>query len=333
MRKPKIRSATVALMATLFLAVAAPRPALADGCPGIDYADEDYSILLLARLYQTERFQELDAALGCLMKDSRSLRSGKPSSALAYQMFRREMAGRGADGDDLKRIEHWSQQPPVSMFVEFAALRLRYGFAWNARGSASAAKVGDEQWRTFHQGLAGTEAALHRATPELRQTPLWHQLLLAVAGDTRLSRGNMATVFEEAIRRWPANYDLHEVMLSRLVPRWGGSWEQVDAFILHFANQRQGAEREALYARLYAISLLRGGDDPRSTRLDWARMKNGLESLVTLYPDPKHLNLAASFACLYQDEPSLKASLKRIPYDKVRPDAWLSGTDVLKCSA
>jgi len=248
-------------------------------------------------------------------------------------MYRREMRAPGATQADQQRVERWAQQRPSSMFAEFAALRLRYAFSWNSRGSASASQTGDEQWRAFRQGLADTDAALYRASPELQVTPLWHQLLLAVAGDTNTPRSNMASAFDAGVKRWPTNYDFHEVMLSRLVPRWGGSWDHVDDFIQHFANEREGAEQDALYARLYASLLLSMRDDPRETRMNWPRMKRGLEALVTLYPDPRHMNLAASFACFYKDAAFLKTSLGRIPVDLRRPAAWLHGTDLQSCSS
>lgn len=309
-----------------------PRPAAPAGCSAINYADEDDSINFLRMLYQEERFGDLDAILGCLMTDARELSSGKPASALAYQVFRREMRAPGATQADLQRVERWAQQRPPSMFAELAALRLRYAFSWNVRGGAPASKVGEERLRAFHQGLADTEAALHRATPELRDTALWHQLRLAMAGDTTLARGDMASAFEAAVRRWPTNYDLHEVRLTRMVPRWGGSWEHVDAFIQHFADKHKAEQRDALYARLYANLLLTMGDDPRQTRMDWPRMKRGLEALVTLYPDPRHMNMAASFACFHQDAAYFKTAMARLPRERNRPSAWLRGTDSQSCA-
>lgn len=309
-------------------------PAGAAGCSAINYADEEDSISFLRMLYHEEQFEDLEVSLACLMKDTRPLSSGKPASSIVYQVFRREMRAPGAGHADLQRLERWALRQPPSMFVEFAALRMRYVQAWNMRGGAPASRVGEERRRAFYKGLADTEEALHRASLELRDTMPWHQLLLGLAGDTALARGgDMASVFETSVNRWPTNYDLHDVMLSRLVPRWGGSWEHVDAFIQHFSGQQTGEQRDALYARLYANMLLNMGDDPRGTRLDWPRMKRGLEALVALYPDPRHLNMAASFACIYQDAGYFKASMARVPTERVRLGAWVRGTDPQSCSS
>lgn len=320
------------LAAAWSLAAAAPTAARTEGCPGVNYMDQEEAILHLRRMYQEERFPELDATLACLMKDSRTFSSGKPASAAVYLMYRRQMAAPGVNPAEIARVQRWAQQQPTSMFAEFAALRLRYSFSWNVRGGAYASKVSEDKWKGFHEGLAETENAMYRATGELRDSPIWHQLLLALAGDTKTKRADMAGVFDAAVKRWPHHHDLHEVRLTRLVPRWGGSWEEVDAFITRWSGQRQGSESDALYARLYASLLMTMRDNPRATKLEWPRMKRGLEALVTLYPDPLHRNLAATFACVYGDTAYFKSSLQRIPADQLRPAAWLQGTDPAGCA-
>lgn len=314
-------------------AAAAPAQPVSAGCPGVDYLDQDETILRLRAMYREERFAELDAILGCLMRDDRDFSTGKPAVAAVYQVFRRQMPAPGVALEEIGRVQRWAQQQqPPSVFAEFAALRLRYSFAWNARGGAVASKVSDGGWTSFRDGLGETEKALGRASAELRGTPIWHQLLLAVAGDGPDVDADMNAVFESAVKRWPRHYDFHEVRLTRLVPRWGGSWQQVDAFIRHWSTQQQGPESDAVYARLYASFLVPMKTDPRETLLQWPRMKRGLEALVARYPDPTHRNLAASFACAYQDAAFFQASLQRIPQDQLRPAAWLRGTDPHSCT-
>lgn len=306
------------------------------GCTGIDYSDEAVSVAGLFKLYQDERFGDLDAVLTCLSRDTRSFKSGKPASAAVYRMFRR-LNGDSVSAAEIERVKRWSvaaAQP--SVFAEFAALRLRYAFSWKARGGASFSNTPNEQMRAFRDGMSGAEAALYRATAELRNTPMWHQLLLAVAGDLPASQTNMMSIFQDGVKRWPTNYDFHEVVLTRLVPRWGGSWEKVDAFITHHAALLAGSEQDAMYARLYAAVLLAIGDDPKATRIDWNRMKRGLEALVKLYPDPHHANIAASFACYYGDASYRKLTFDRLYSHKedvfeIRGDSWLRVTDPQAC--
>lgn len=122
------------------------------------------------------------------------------------------------------------------MFVRFAELRLRYAMAWNARGADVAGNVPTEGWRLFNEGLAQTEQAILAAPAELKDSPILQNLHLAVVQDISESKTSPRAVFEEGVRRWPDYYDFYEVALTRLVPKWGGSWDAVDAFIAHWSK-------------------------------------------------------------------------------------------------
>jgi hypothetical protein len=202
--------------------------------------------------------------------------------------------------------------------------------AWNARGSDVARKVPKEGWRLFNEGLAQTEQAILAAPAEIKDSPILQNLLLAVVQDMSESKTSPRAVFEEGVRRWPEYYDFYEVALTRLVPRWGGSWEAVDAFIVHWSKRLAMTEGDSMYARLY-MSVISAGANPGETRISWPRMKSSLEDLVSRYPDTSHKNLAASYACGYQDIAYLKTALQRIRAEELAPTVWLLGTDPESC--
>ncbi|MBC5765161.1 DUF4034 domain-containing protein [Ramlibacter albus] len=309
------------------------RAAADEGCPGVFYDDEGSSVQVLLNLYQEERYENLDALLACALQDKKTLKSGKPANAVIYQFYRRAMHAPGSTPAEVQRVQNWAAKRPTSLFAEFAALRLRYAMAWNTRGGRVASKTADEQMRAFQQQMSELEAAMYRASAELRGTPMWHQLLLALAGDARTQRADLASAFDTGVKLWPTNYDFHDVMLTRLVPRWGGSWEMVESFITHYAVQRKDArESDAMYARLYGNMLLATREDPRSTRLDSKRLLRGIDALNDLYPDQRHRNLAASLACFYRDPALFKKHAAYLAGTDYRTSGWLRGTDLPSCS-
>jgi hypothetical protein len=297
----------------------------------INYNDHDEAVSRLRHLYQSSNFAELDATLACLLSDPRRFQSGKPGASAAYWFFRREMPAPGVDAAQEARVKEWRRQKPDSVFPAFAALRLKYALAWNARGSSSAKDVPGGGMQSYQQGLLQTEKSLIEARKEFRQTPIWQNLLLALGLDAEQGKSDPGAVFEEGAKRWPDYYDFYEVVLTRLVPKWGGSWETVDAFIVGWTKQLQASEGESLYARLYA-SVVFSGADPRETRLDWARMKQSLDELIKRYPDPVHKNWAATLACAYGDLAYYKVSMQRIGAQEMRPQAWIRGSDPGSCS-
>lgn len=308
-----------------------PRPVVSGSCIGAE-DDHDEVVRDLRVLYMAQQFAELDARLACLMRDPKRFRSGKTGSSAVYGMFRRHILARGVHPQEVATLNRtWREQVPDSIFAEFAEHRLRYAMAWRSRGTSAAHDVTAAGWKDFRQWLVDTEHGLLQARKELRQTPLWHNLMLATVLDMSDGRAKAAVVFEEAVKQWPAHYDFYEVALTRLVPRWGGSWGQVDAFIDRWSDRRRSSEGHSLYARLYA-SVVADGASPHETRLDWPRMKRGLDDLIARYPDPVHKNLAASFACAYDDRAYLEASLRRIAPHESRPAVWIEGTDPVTCA-
>jgi hypothetical protein len=95
-------------------------------------------------------------------------------------------------------------------------------WGWEARTTARAAHVTQEQWRVFHERLHIAEEQLLEAA-ELRPewvTP-WRQLLTSGRGMS-LGPAVNETRFDAGLRRDPLDLDIHTEWLSQLQPRWGG---------------------------------------------------------------------------------------------------------------
>jgi Domain of unknown function (DUF4034) len=296
----------------------------------INYASHDKTVQNLRQIYQSSRFSQLDEILFCLIRSPERFQSGKSGASAVYWLFRREMPAPGLSPSALSHLLKWKKEKPQSAFVRFAELRLQYATAWNMRGSNVARDVPTEAWRMFNDALAKTEQAILTAPTELRDNPILHNLHLAVVQDMSESKMSPRAVFDEGVRRWPGYYDFYEVALTRLVPRWGGSWEDVDAFIIHWSKQLAAKEGDSMYARLY-ISVISAGAHPDETRISWPRMKSSLEELVGRYPDTTFKNIAASYACRYLDVTYLKVKLQQIGADQIEPSVWVRGTDPENC--
>src|SRR4051812_21389366 len=178
-----------ALVLACLLSSVAPRRAHAEGAADcMATTEQDQAVQRLQILYRQEQFAKLDAAMACLMAAPAGFSSGKPGGAAVYWMFRRQMPAPGADASEAARIARWRQQRPASMFAEFGGYRLQYANAWAARGMSAADRVGQTAWASFDTQLTQVEAGLLEASPELRSTPIWHTLLLAVVQDMRSPR-------------------------------------------------------------------------------------------------------------------------------------------------
>ncbi|MFF0598510.1 hypothetical protein [Streptomyces antibioticus] len=95
-------------------------------------------------------------------------------------------------------------------------------WGWEARTSARASEVSQEQWRTFHQRLHIAEEHLLEAA-ELRPEWVapWRRLLTSGRGMSLGTAVNEARL-DAALRRDPLDLETHIEWVSQLQPRWHG---------------------------------------------------------------------------------------------------------------
>jgi hypothetical protein len=306
----------------------APSPS-PDLCTGDDWSSWSLTHQRVGFLFTIEQWGLLERALKETVPSKRVYPGGDSPASAVYWAFRALMPAPGPIDDARRKVEAWKKAVPDSPYVEFAQARLAYASAWNARGTGGAGSVSKEAWELFGLRLGEAEQTLYSASPALKDTPLWHHLLLAIVQDVPGSRANghdnkADGVFALAVRTWPRYFDFYELRLTRLVPRWGGSWGAVESFIDRWSRQLSATEGDSAYARFYA-SLRSQGVTPDQTRADWPRMKAGFEELTARYPSAEHRNLYASYACAARDKVAFTAALAKVSPEPPDPRAWLPG--------
>lgn len=285
----------------------------------------------LAEIYGKESFGQLEVLLHCLLSEDKRFNSGRPGTSAIYAFYKIVLPGPGADPAEVGRVARWAEAFPNSIYVYFARVRVAYAMAWNSRGGKFANEVSGESWQRFREGLEQADELLRRAPVDLKSTPIYYHLLLAIAQDSNQPSETRLAIFQEGITRWPQYYGLYENMLKRLVPKWGGSWELVDQAIRTWSSQRSAGEGKSLYSRLYARVLLDGAL-LQDTLIQWPVMRASLEDLVTRYPDHYNWSLAASAACIFRDRELFILAMKNIPVAHAQPTAWVKGTSPEACT-
>lgn len=265
------------------------------------WSDYDKTLELVKDAYHAKEYQSVEDALSCLSESTSEFPSGKPGSVAVYWFFRGEMHAPGADEEDKLRIEEWRKTVPDSKFAGFADLRFSYSQAWNARGTRFANDTKEDQFKRFKKQLLETETLILSKENTLKDTPISYNLLMAVTLDTNGTQSSAMEVFDYGVAKWPNYYDFYEVFLTRLVPKWGGSWNSVDEFINFWAKSLVQTEENTMYARLYYNVHKHNRIDPRSTLVDWTKLKPSLVNLYTRFPTVEYLTVASSYACLYAD--------------------------------
>lgn len=296
----------------------------------VDWNDYELTLRNIRGYYRKEVFPSVDASLACLLDSNRTFPSGEPGAIAVYWFYRSELKAPGADNTDRMRVQLWQKAIPNSTFAKFAGLRLMYADAWNARGNRYANETSKDQFRRFKEKLTSTENAILSSDNSLRDTPVSHNLLLAVILDIRGKSESSRQVFENGVRKWPNYYHFYEVFVSRLLPKWRGSWEAVDEFINYWSSQLKEQENDSFYARLYYFVHYQQAVNPHTTRIDWGRMKRSLKSLYSKYPVSAHHEIAASYACIFSDVEFYKEVTTK--YTVLNTATWLQNTTLKDCN-
>jgi hypothetical protein len=299
--------------------------------PAVDFTSFWITVGRLGKLYEGRAFSELELSLSCLVDSDGSFSTGQSGSSAAYWFFRTQMPAPGMDVEGIRLINAWRTQSPTSIFSEFAKLRQTYAMAWQFRGSSPTKDVPAEGMRMFSAMLSGTAESLELASPALKETTLWHNLMLATVLDLG-ERERARAVFEAAVAKWPRHFDFYEVALSRQVPRWGGSWRTVDESIRAWSQRIKSSEGDSMYARLYVSVLADTGISPDETAMDEPHMRRSLDELVRRYPSPKFFAFAASLACFRGEKGAYETALQKLDRTADGPAYWIGGTDPDSCA-
>ncbi|MEQ1659826.1 MAG: DUF4034 domain-containing protein, partial [Hylemonella sp.] len=121
--------------------------------------------------------------------------------------------------------------------------------------------------------------------------------------------------------QWPSHLNFYESMVFRLLPQWGGSWEEVEAFIDYWSRQVEATQGMSFYARLYVR--LSGQMKQAKTAMKWSRMQAGFEDWLARNPTPYVKNMYASFACRASDKATFGKALGSITTGELMPEVWM----------
>jgi membrane associated rhomboid family serine protease len=224
----------------------------------------------------------------------------------------------------LARLGDWRRQQPDSEGPDLVEAALFHTWAWSARGGGYAKEVSPNAWALYGQRMVMARAALADAKRGAESSPVWYQLALVIGNDASLGKEELRSTFDDAVLKYPDYYSLHKAMLRILMPRWHGSYEEVDDFIEDMLNISSVDRRSEVYARLYSMYADLEGDDTdlfKDAYARWSQMQEGYEQMLSRYPRSESIrNAYAAFACRAGDAEAYTAARTQIK--TVVQSAW-----------
>jgi len=199
----------------------------------------------------------------------------------------------------------WRRRTKSSTMADLVEAIVLTEWAWSARGGGYANSVTSQNMAVYTYRTEMAAAALDDLADRATNNPLWYTLSLDVGLDQSKDKEKLREVFDRGLTKAPQYRPLYRRMLRILMPRWGGSYEEVDKFINQIYAQTVKARGYERYAELYSTYARLEGDELNlfaDTSAFWSGMNTGYLGLLKRYPKSDSvLNSFANLACRADD--------------------------------
>lgn len=157
--------------------------------------------------------------------------------------------------------------------------------------------------------------------PRAADCPLWHRARFQCGPSDGCEADELQQRFESALSFDAAEQGLYIDRAMQLLPRWYGSFAELETFARRVNAETQSHLGGTLYARIYC-TIARAEHLP-DTDVDWVCLKDSLDAWFEASSSQHMLNEYAALADLFRDEDTL-ARLLETRITSFYPQAWFS---------
>lgn len=210
------------------------------------YPTQTIDRLAVRRLLQARSYDTLDVVLAAYAD------SAVRDHRLEYRLFDAYAAFDVPVPSLEPLLTEWVRQHPASAAALLARANFLRASGWNARGSKRAHKTSRQQFERMADFFRRAEADLAAALRLAPSSIVAYRLLIDIAPASRGDPERSRQILDRALKIQPYSFLLRAAHMRNLLPRWGGSYDEMAQF----------AEESASYAnRNPRIRALRGFED------------------------------------------------------------------------
>ena len=211
--------------------------------------------------------------------------------------------------------EAYLREHPDSPSAIVACARLLVSHAWTYRGSGWGRDLSDAQRNGFDTFLERARAVLDQHRDVGSSDPEWYSLRLQVMNGQGVDKATILALAREALDREPTYQPIDYVAANALLPKWGGSAQQLQQFVALAIAKSSAAEGTQAYARIM-FNIARADPEPiaalAQVGVQWPVLQASLHEIAVAYPDPWNLNAERAMACLVGTQTDYNAVLPRV---------------------
>ena len=273
-------------------------------------------------------FNELERLNAIYQRPGQRTQQGFSKLAYFRSGLDRVLKGQKGDTDayfdELERLTlEWANQYPRSALAHVLHAGSLHAHAWSFRGTGYANTIMPQALDQYvaYEKRAADYLAAH--TEVALKDSRAHAYLIEIGRALNWTFEQTWAVAQSGLALNSDDDALYFSVLTRTLPKWGGSAIEVDRYVNLVLARTQNELGMEWYARLYsdASDSQFQNDLFTDSLAQWPKMKQGFTDRLSRYQAPITLNRIARFACLARDKPTLVAALAKVG-PKPDLDAW-----------
>jgi len=281
------------------------------------YAPVDALHADVTRRIAAGQFEDLLQDTEQAQKSQQRLPDGRWRLAILYGGLRDGFrdAARGADDWDRfqAQLVTLTTHHPDSSNAWLMLASLHEAHAWGVRGTGYANSVNDANFARFHALLEQARTVLDKHHGLLKDNPQARALRIAIGGAAGDDPAELDAAFAEALRKSPNYHQAWFERLRFLTPQWGGSIDQMAAFIATASSHPSASDGNGMTARLLWIAQEFGHPDlARRPEIDWNAVRKSYDDVLDRFPDRFNAIEFALQACGKADKAETARLLARV---------------------
>ncbi len=195
--------------------------------------------------------------------------------------------------EGIEALEHVLAEHPGDHIIAAIVAQSHMDIAWSWRGNGWDTEVPTRNRAAFEAHFDRAGDILNPFRDVSTGSPLLASTFCALLGGSENDEGRVADMYERLIDLNPANPRPMRAMGSHLLPRWFGSYEELELEARRTAARTQKTWGAGAYAWVMFDAI--ACDDQACANLDLPFFIEGMRDILARCPDPYTVNLLAAY--------------------------------------
>ena len=231
----------------------------------------------------------------------------------------------------LEKVKSWRTAYPQSRCAPLVEAKYWRSYAWFARGGGYSESVEKEGWALFGERVQKSYDVAMEAKTLAASNPVWFSTIILAALDLQMPMADITRIVAQSVQQHPGYWETSFNVSTRLLPKWGASWQDHEAFVRSASQLATPAQRDEIYANHF-WRVLKMGELRDYSAMDWNRVKTGMKVVMAKMPeDSRYINAYAIFACGSNDSDAYSFARLQIKNNRYAPLMWKHGMTMEVC--